>query len=297
VCAWSSCAGSILASGGRDTTTRIWKLASTSRSEEIDEPIVMNYDKENPTDKQVTTIDWNVSGSYLATGYYNGNARVWSIKGELKSELKLHSLAILALKWNKKGNTILSSSMDGTVCLWDPVSNKKKSLRLHTDVVLDVDWVDNSIFLTVSKDKQIHLCSVDKTSPIKTFLGHEDEVNTIRWDPITGYFASGSDDGTAKIWSMDSTNPLHSFAHDRGIFSLRWCPTPSKNSNAPRILATASFDLLVRLWDVNSGTCLHKFANEDTVHSIAFTPDGKYIATGSFDTTVKIWNVKVGNLI
>src|SRR2546430_370888 len=57
-----------LINSGRDTTTRIWKLASTSRSEEIDEPIVMNYDKENPTDKQVTTIDWNVGPChYFAT--------------------------------------------------------------------------------------------------------------------------------------------------------------------------------------------------------------------------------------
>lgn len=64
-----------------------------------------------PSNKDVTSLDWNSSGSLLATGSYDGYARIWSTSGELKNTLGQHKGPIFALKWNKSGNYILSAGI------------------------------------------------------------------------------------------------------------------------------------------------------------------------------------------
>lgn len=48
----------------------------------------------------------------LATGSYDGYARIWLTNGTLKSTLGQHKGPIFALKWNKRGNYILSAGVD-----------------------------------------------------------------------------------------------------------------------------------------------------------------------------------------
>ena len=46
-----------------------------------------------------------------------------------------------------------------------------------------MDWRNNTSFATCSTDKMIHVCKLGDTQPLKTFEGHKDEVNAIKWDP------------------------------------------------------------------------------------------------------------------
>lgn len=51
-------------------------------------------------------------GSLLATGAYDGVARIWTREGELRSTLVQHSGPIFALKWNPKGSCIVTGGVD-----------------------------------------------------------------------------------------------------------------------------------------------------------------------------------------
>lgn len=51
-------------------------------------------------------------GSLLATGSYDGYARIWMTDGRISSTLGQHKGPIFALKWNKRGNYILSAGVD-----------------------------------------------------------------------------------------------------------------------------------------------------------------------------------------
>ena len=51
-------------------------------------------------------------GSQVATGSYDGVARLWSREGELSATLSRHSGPIFALKWNSKGNYIVTGGVD-----------------------------------------------------------------------------------------------------------------------------------------------------------------------------------------
>ncbi|GAB4846937.1 WD40 repeat-containing protein hos15 [Ancistrocladus abbreviatus] len=304
-CAWSP-AGSLLASGSGDSTARIWTItdkASRSHNGPANVLVLKHVKgKTNEKSKDVTTLDWNGEGMLLATGSYDGQARIWSKDGELKTTLSKHKGPIFSLKWNKKGDYLLTGSCDKTAIVWDVKSGEcKQQFESHSGPTLDVDWRNNVSFATSSTDNMIYVFKVDETHPIKTFAGHQGEVNCVKWDPTGSLLASCSDDTTAKIWSMKQESYIHDFKeHSKEIYTIRWSPTGpgTNNPNHPLVLASASFDSTVKIWDVELGKCLYSLnGHRDPVYSVAFSPNGEYLASGSLDKSLQVWSLKEGKIV
>lgn len=306
-CAWSP-AGSLVASGSGDSTARIWPIAdgpsTSSRRNELLNVVVLKHfrGRANEIFKDVTTLDWNWDGTLLATGSYDGQARIWSKNGDLRSTLNKHKGPIFSLKWNKKGDYLLSGSIDKTAIVWDAKTGEwKQQFEFHTAPTLDVDWRNNVSFATCSTDNMIYVCKLGENRPIRSFSGHKGEVNAIKWDPEGSLLASCSDDCTAKVWSMKQNMYLHDLReHAKEIYTIKWSPTGpgSRNPNQKPILASASFDSTIKLWDIELGSLLCSLnGHRDCVYSVAFSPNGEYLASGSLDKCVNIWSVKEGRII
>ncbi|KAG5847249.1 hypothetical protein ANANG_G00123990 [Anguilla anguilla] len=304
ICAWNP-VSDLLASGSGDSTARIWNLSENSTSSSTQ--LVLRHciregGQDVPSNKDVTSLDWNSEGTLLATGSYDGFARIWTKDGNLASTLGQHKGPIFALKWNKKGNFILSAGVDKTTIIWDAHTGEaKQQFPFHSAPALDVDWQSNNTFASCSTDMCIHVCKLGQDRPIKTFQGHTNEVNAIKWDPTGNLLASCSDDMTLKIWSMKQDTCVHDLqAHSKEIYTIKWSPTGpgTNNPNANLMLASASFDSTVRLWDVDRGICIHTLTkHQEPVYSVAFSPDGRYLSSGSFDKCVHIWNTQTGTLV
>ncbi|NXC83640.1 TBL1R protein, partial [Cercotrichas coryphoeus] len=288
-----------------DSTARIWNLSENSTSgstQLVLRHCIREGGQDVPSNKDVTSLDWNSEGTLLATGSYDGFARIWTKDGNLASTLGQHKGPIFALKWNKKGNFILSAGVDKTTIIWDAHTGEaKQQFPFHSAPALDVDWQSNNTFASCSTDMCIHVCKLGQDRPIKTFQGHTNEVNAIKWDPTGNLLASCSDDMTLKIWSMKQDSCVHDLqAHNKEIYTIKWSPTGpgTNNPNANLMLASASFDSTVRLWDVDRGICIHTLTkHQEPVYSVAFSPDGRYLASGSFDKCVHIWNTQTGALV
>jgi len=302
ICAWNP-KQDLLASGSGDSTARIWNLNQTGEATvEVLKHCIKMEGKEVPSNKDVTSLDWNCHGNLLATGSYDGYARIWSTTGKLEKTLGQHKGPIFALKWNKTGNFILSAGVDRTTIIWDAATgNCKQQFAFHSAPALDVDWKSEESFASCSTDKQIHVCQLHHERPVKSFQGHTNEVNAIKWDPQGKFLASCSDDMTLKVWTMDRDNCVHDLqAHQKEIYTIKWSPTGpgTQNPNMNLVLASASFDSTVRLWDVEKGTCVHTLTrHKEPVYSVAFSPCGKFLASGSFDKCVHIWSTQSGQLV
>ena len=74
---------SLLASGSGDSSARIWHIPTAESGAEAERNtqwhVLEHYNSSsNEKAKDVTTLDWNTDGSLLATGSYDGHARIWN---------------------------------------------------------------------------------------------------------------------------------------------------------------------------------------------------------------------------
>ncbi|CAM9519547.1 unnamed protein product [Heterosigma akashiwo] len=321
MCAWNP-RRDLLASGSGDSTARLWDLtgagAGAGAPPRGAAAVLRHSDRVGDRNKDVTTLQWDRAGERLATGSYDGCARVWGPDGRLRWTLAAHTGPIFSLKWNKEGSHLLSGSYDKSAIVWDLNSSEaaegggggdaaeirgrvRQQFCFHTAPTLDVDWRDTRTFATCSTDRTIQYCALGEERPRRTFTGHTDEVNAIKWDAMGTLLASCSDDGTAKIWNPDKDSFVQNLCeHTKEIYTIQWSPTGpgTDNPNKPVHLASASFDATVKLWDVEYGKSIYTLSrNDESVYSVAFSPSGEYLASGSLAGHLCIWSVKDGALI
>lgn len=229
ISAWNPTVPNMLASGGGDATVRIWEVPEKA-GEPIESPTICKH-LPAAQSKDISTLDWNPDGTLLASGSYDGIVRLWTPQGDLHLVMSMHQGPVISVRWNRKGNMLLTGSADGTIIVWDLNSGKPRhTYPLHSDSVLDVEWLStaegsvkpplssdapphlphglslssaDTYFATCSADNSINLCKLGEPKAVKSFRGHTDEVNAIRFDPSQTLLASVSDDNTAKIWALE----------------------------------------------------------------------------------------------
>ena len=231
MCAWNPVFTDMIATGSGDASARIWQMGGAKATDGLGPVRLLPHGTDATQDqknKDVTTLEWSSDGQLLATGSYDGVARVWARDGSLVHTLRGHKGPIFSLKWNKRGNYLLSGSYDQTTIVWDVSGSTgfvEQQFNDHKAPALDVDWKDDTTFASCSTDRTVHICRVGVPRPLKIYSGHTDEVNAVKWDPSGTLLASCSDDCTAKVWdvSSDRTDPLYDFKdHKQEIYTVKW---------------------------------------------------------------------------
>jgi WD40 repeat protein len=313
--------GATLASGSEDKTIEMWKLDAQKRW----------YTLTGHSD-WVTCVAFSPDGATLASGGRDKMIHIWDLKkGKWWFGLTGHADRVHAVAFSPDGQVLASGSRDKTVQLWNLNKGKRMSaLTGHAGGVEAVAFSPGGEFLASgSRDKTVQLWDWQAGKPICTLAEHGDWVRAIEFCPTPpnpplprggvgksaaasfspsqgasssppsqggagggSILASGSRDGTAKLWRVDGEGRgtlLRSMRDNSGdVLCLAVSPDG-------RILATGSRDGTIYLWDAGTGSLLEILAgHQGEVLSVTFSADGASLASGAGDRTVKIWR-KIGS--
>ncbi|KAK3100008.1 hypothetical protein FSP39_013425 [Pinctada imbricata] len=131
-----------------------------------------------------------------------------------------------------------------------------------------------------------HLCMVVIGVVITS---HTEKVFHVKWSPVReGIIASGSDDGTIRIWEYTQESCVMVLkGHTGPVRGILW------NTEIPYLLMSGSWDYKILLWDVRDGACVETLLDHGAdVYGLASHPNRPFtIASTSRDSTVRIWSL------
>ncbi len=114
---------------------------------------------------------------------------------------------------------------------------------------------------------------------------HTDTVRALAFSPDGRTLATGSWDGTIKLWDIESGALLWTSWFTDNIESLAFAPDG-------RTLASGGDDATVQLWDATSGTHRQTLSGQrGPVFALAWSPDGSLLASGGIDEGIRLWEL------
>ncbi|KAA0718932.1 F-box-like/WD repeat-containing protein TBL1XR1 [Triplophysa tibetana] len=261
----------VVAISSGDSTARIWNLSECSAggsTQLVLRHCIREGGQDVPSNKDVTSLDWNSEGTLLATGSYDGFARIWTKDGNLASTLGQHKGPIFALKWNKKGNFILSAGVDKNevnAIKWDPTGN---------------------LLASCSDDMTLKLWSMKQDTCVHDLQAHSKEIYTIKWSP-TGpgtnnpnanlMLASASFDSTVRLWDAERGACIHTLTkHQEPVYSVAFSPDG-------RHLASGSFDKCVHIWNTQSGALVNSYRGTGGIFEVCWNSTGDKVGASASD--------------
>ena len=129
---------------------------------------------------------------------------------------------------------------------------------------------------------------------VMNLTGHKNYVLSVAYSPDGTQLASGSSDGTVRIWDaltgQETMDPL-----DSGDGAVR-CVVFARNGQS---IVSCTEGGTVHIWDARTGRAVISplRGHSRRIDSIALSPDGRLIASGSADYSVRLWGAKTGQAI
>ncbi len=321
--------GRQLASGGWDTTVKLWDVESGALlwtgwhtgsitcvafapdghllASGGDDTLIQLWDPQSGTKVQqlsapggtVYSLAWSPDGRLLASGYADGSIWVWEPEmpepGTRVQRLAGHTHWVTGLAFAPDGAQLASASFDGTVKLWDMESRGcLQTFSWHTDRVMRVAWSpDGRTLASCSFDHTICLWDVKEGRSRAVLYGHTDVIYSIAFTSDSRTLLSGSDDGTVRVWDVDSGQCLRIIGgYVASLNDIDWSPDG-------RLLACGSYLSGMQVWDMPARTrrWVRQTQQPTRIRRVAWSPDGTRLVGGGSDGCVYVWDATDGTLL
>ncbi len=123
-----------------------------------------------------------------------------------------------------------------------------------------------------------------------TFTGHKSYVSSVSFSPDGRSIASGSSDGSIRIWDLSDKNGNRVGSTDGSRKPNLWI------SGDGHTLATRKNRRFAQYWNLRTLKGISELNIGDDADFVTFSRDGSIVASVTFDGTISIWDVETGKL-
>jgi serine/threonine protein kinase len=250
----------------------------------------------------VASVALSPDGRRLASGSWSGHVRVWDwAVGKQLFDFEVGHVARVA--FSPDGRLLATATEDAAAQLWDLTTGK-----LLADLKADLKGdhfrfhcvafsPDGKRVLAGGGDwdtagtSQVAIWDAESKQQVNKLVGHSQPILSICYSPDGKTIATGSVDGTARLWDADSGKHLKTLTltplsprHSAGWVEGLAFAADSKT------LVTGSADGSVRFWDVEKAKEKRQFAIRGGVRTVRFTPDEDTLIVGGRFKTLKFFS-------
>jgi WD40 repeat protein len=305
--------GNRLVTGSTDLTLKVWDV-NTGRLDYTlrDHPVGSSYRYQCA----IESVAFSSAGHFAsaANTHRERNVLIWRDWNEPEepepsdiskdySQWNKHTPIIQAVAFNPDGDMIAKGNDDGVIELWrSSASESKRAFWTETNrrevATLEQRFSDRNIKEVVKDAKT--------GNPTSVKASHSSDVTSLAFSAEGDKLASGSSDGTVKIWRVSNGVLLHVLKGEGGVKSVifnrdgKQLISAVGNNVRNKDGTIGSVNCEVRIWDIEKEIVLHRLlGHTGIVSSVAYNNKNvKYplVISGSWDGTVKIWNAETGKL-
>lgn len=191
----------------------------------------------------IDAVDWSPTSDTIVVA--RGTVDIWRVStGQPLLTLSGHRFGVTDVEWSPDGSQIATTSLDGTVKIWNAITGHEISTmevitsydvapsEMWTGAV-SVTWRPNGNALAFgAADGSVrfwdrntlqgkHVATIHGQAHV--LISHTAGVWAVDWSPDSRFIASGSRDGTIRIWDAAMTE-LHFVKVGFPVWSLAWSP-------------------------------------------------------------------------
>ncbi|NEP89439.1 MAG: PQQ-binding-like beta-propeller repeat protein [Okeania sp. SIO2C2] len=161
------------------------------------------------------------------------------------------------------------------------LSNQQPDSALSVTISFDGE------ILASSRGQDVLLWNLQTGKLLDTLSSHQANVRSVAISPDGKTLASGSGDGTVKLWDIPTGEMLVSFLHSGVVTAVGFTADG-------RAVIGCSADRGMKSWDIYTGQLLHRM---NGTQPIAFGAGGLRMAASGGPRFIRLWNVEQGQLL
>ncbi len=196
------------------------------------------------------TLAVSPSADRLLTGGYDGDLVVWDIPSRKKvGVLGQHESQVACIAFSPKRRHLATASNDRVIKLWDASRLDEQQegeviLRCKGKWFPQMGFDPDGRLLVVGDGNDVLVYDVSARRVILPLEGHGDTVNGSVFSDDGRLIASGSTDGTVKLWDAKTGELLETLLAEAAVYRVAFTPDGGW-------LVTAGEDSTVKLWNLS----------------------------------------------